>query len=104
VPRFVGFKKATEYLMLCEPISAQEAAEFGLINAVVGEAELEDRAIAAAVKLAAKPKQALAITRRLIRGNAAELRTRIDEENVHFGNQMRSDEARQAFMAFMSRK
>ena len=104
LPQLAGFKKASEYLMLADGFGAREAVEMGMINAEVPEAELEAKALEAAARLAAKPPQALAHTRRLIRGGAEALRRRMDEEGVLFGQQLMSDEARKAFAAFMTRK
>lgn len=103
-PRLAGLKKATEYIMLAEPFGAKEAEEMGLVNAVVPSEEIEARALAAAAKLAAKPPIALAHTRRLIRKGAEEIRARMDEEGALFAELLKGNEARQAFMAFMTRK
>ena len=40
-PLMIGFRRAKEMLMLGEPISGTEAAEYGLINRAVPEAELD---------------------------------------------------------------
>ncbi len=103
-PRLAGIKKATEYIMLAEPFGAAEAEAIGLVNAVVTPEELEVKALAAAAKLASKPPQALAHTRRLLRKGSEEVRARMDEEGALFASQLKSDEAKQAFMAFMTRK
>jgi enoyl-CoA hydratase/carnithine racemase len=104
LPRLAGIKKATEYIMLGEPFGATEAEAMGLVNAVVPADEIEAKALAAAAKLASKPPQALAHTRRLLRKGSEETRARMDEENAIFASQLRSDEAKQAFAAFMTRK
>jgi enoyl-CoA hydratase/carnithine racemase len=66
--------------------------------------ELEARALAAAAKLAAKPPIALAHTRRLLRKGSEEARARMAEEGALFAELLKGDEAKQAFMAFMTRK
>ncbi|QCI66160.1 enoyl-CoA hydratase-related protein [Phreatobacter stygius] len=104
LPQLAGLKKATEYLMLGEGFGAAEAVRIGMINAELPEADVEAKALEAATKLASKPPQALAHTRRLLRGGAAALRERMDEEGRLFSQQLASDEAKQAFMAFMTRK
>ena len=104
LPRLAGMKKATEYLMLAEPFGAKEAAEMGLVNAVVSSEEIEAKALAVATKLASKPPIALAHSRRLMRKGAEEVRARMDEEGALFAELLKGDEARQAFMAFMTRK
>ena len=75
-----------------------------MIYDVVGEEELEARALAAAAEIASRPPQALQIARDLMRGNRDELVERIKLEGRHFRERLTSDEAKQALMAFMARK
>jgi enoyl-CoA hydratase/carnithine racemase len=70
---------------------------------VVPAAELEATALRAAQALARKPREALAITRRLMRGDPAAIVQRIDEEAEAFRRRLASPEARAAFEAFLSR-
>lgn len=51
-PLLIGFHKAKEYMMTGEPIEARKAAEMGLINYCVPDAELEAFVDGYAVKLA----------------------------------------------------
>src|SRR6185369_3759511 len=50
LPRLIGHGRATAMLMLAEPVTAQQALEMGLVNAVIPAAELA----AAAAELAAR--------------------------------------------------
>ena len=54
-------------------------------------------------KIAAKPQEALAISRRLLRGDRAALETRVEEEIAAFAARLVSPEASAAFKAFMER-
>jgi enoyl-CoA hydratase/carnithine racemase len=103
-PAVLGRQRAFALLGLGEGFSAERAMAAGLIYAVVAEDELEAAAFAAAEGIAQKPPQALKIARDLMLGDRAELVARIKEEGVHFRERLTSDEARQAFVAFMSRK
>jgi enoyl-CoA hydratase len=47
-----GLAKAKYYLLLCEPISGEEAERIGLVSLAVDGAELEERALKTAVRLA----------------------------------------------------
>ena len=58
--RLVGRAKATELLMLAEPVRAPEAAGLGLATSVVPPEELESSAQALAARLAQGPTVALA--------------------------------------------
>ena len=103
-PRLIGRQNAFALLGLGEGFSAERAREVGLIHAVVPEEELETETLALADRVAAKPPEALKIARDLMLGDREELVARIKEEGVHFRDRLKSDEARNAFMAFMARK
>lgn len=103
-PRVIGRQNAFALLGLGEGFSAERAREVGLIHAVVPEDELEAETLALAERMAAKPPEALKIARDLMLGNREELVARIKEEGAHFRARLKSDEARNAFMAFMARK
>ena len=103
-PALLGRQQAFALLGLGQPFSAEKAKQAGLIYEIVGEDELEASAMAAAEEIAGKPPEALKIARDLMRGNRDELVARIEEEGRLFRSRLTSDEARQAFTAFMSRK
>lgn len=103
-PRVMGHQRAFAMFAAGIGFSAEEARDAGLVWKVVGEEELEAATLAAAADLAAKPPVAMKISRRLLKGSVAEIEARMSEELVHFGNQLRSKEAMEAFQAFMNRK
>lgn len=103
-PAVLGRQGSFALLALGEGFSAERAVAAGLIHAVVGEEELEAAAFAACEAIAAKPPEALKIARDLMRTPREAVVGRIKEEGVHFRARLTSDEARQAFVAFMSRK
>ncbi len=102
-PRIMGSHRAFALLAMGERFQAQQAFEAGLVNEIVETEDLETRAMDAATRLAAKPPQALAISRKLLRGDRAEVIARMEEEGALFAERLQSDEARNAFMAFMQR-
>lgn len=104
VPAVVGRQQAFALLGLGEGFSAERARAVGLIYDVVAEDQLEAVALSAAESIAAKPPEALKIARDLMLGDRSALVSRIREEGVQFRERLKSDEARKAFMAFMSRK
>ncbi|ESY73304.1 crotonase/enoyl-CoA hydratase family protein [Mesorhizobium sp. M0051] len=104
VPRILGQQGAFALLGLGEGLSAERAKVAGLIYEVVEEAALEAAVLAAAGQIAAKPPQALKIARDLMRGSRDDLVARIGEESEHFRERLKSDEARAALTAFMTRK
>jgi enoyl-CoA hydratase/carnithine racemase len=104
VPAVLGHQRAFALLGLGEPLPAERALAAGLIHAVVPEDRLEAETLAAAEKIAAKPPEALKIARDLMRGPREPVLARIREEAGHFRARLKSDEARAAFAAFLSRK
>ncbi len=65
LPRLVGRARALEMMMLGDRVSAQQAADWGLISRVVPDEDLQSEAIALATRLAAGPTVALALIRQL---------------------------------------
>jgi 2-(1,2-epoxy-1,2-dihydrophenyl)acetyl-CoA isomerase len=81
LPRLVGWKRATELLFTGELVSAQAAAEMGMINSVTPDQELMSRAMAMAEQLAQAPTAALAEIKKLLDASAAnDLRSQLDLE------------------------
>lgn len=103
-PLIMGHQKAFEMLCLGEPFTAEQAYHAGFVNRVCKVDELEGMAFDAARRLAAKPPEAMAITRGMLRRDGALRRDAAAAESLAFGERLRSAEARAAFAAFMSRK
>ncbi len=103
-PALLGHQRAFALLGLGEPLSAERALAAGLIYAIAPEERLEAETLAAAGRIAAKPPEALKISRDLMRGPRNQIVTRIREEGEHFRARLKSDEARAAFAAFLARK
>ena len=103
-PRIMGYQRAFELLVLGEPFDAVRAKEAGIVNAVVGNDEVEAVAMAAAMRLAAKPPEALRISRAMMRGDPGEILERSELETVAFSERIKSSEAREAFSAFLEKR
>ncbi|MBX3529165.1 MAG: crotonase/enoyl-CoA hydratase family protein [Rhizobiaceae bacterium] len=103
-PALLGRQQAFALLALGEGFSAERALAAGLIYKVVPESDLEAEVFAGAERIAAKPPEALRIARDLMVGDRSAVIARIKEEGAAFRQRLKSDEARQAFMAFMARK
>jgi enoyl-CoA hydratase/carnithine racemase len=104
MPRLMGTRRAFELLVMGRPLGADDAKAVGLVNEIVPAGEVEPEALKAARQIAALPAEAVAASRRLIRGSAAEIVRRIDEESEIFKRRLKSDEAKAAFEAFIKRK
>jgi enoyl-CoA hydratase/carnithine racemase len=103
-PRLMGHRRAFELLVMGRPLDAATAQACGLVNAVVPPDEVEAAAMKAARDIAALPAEAVAASRRLMRGSHDEAVARIDEEVRLFKQRLRSAEAQAAFSAFLTRK
>ena len=62
-PMLCGMAKAKYYLLLCEPISGEEAERIGLISLCVEEDELQEKAVDVAAKLARGAPSAIRFTK-----------------------------------------
>jgi len=70
LPRLVGWKRAAELMFTGDMVTAQQALEMGMINAVTPDSELMSRALAMAERLAAAPTAAIAQIKRLLEASA----------------------------------
>ena len=104
MPRVMGRHRAFEMLVLGEPFSVERAREAGIVNDILSSADLEDKVIATAARLGKKPPGALAIARRLVRGETADILARTEEEAKLFASRLGSPEAREAFQAFFEKR
>jgi enoyl-CoA hydratase/carnithine racemase len=102
-PRLMGHARAFELLVMGEPFGADRAKEAGLINHVVASEELETAALKAAETLARKPREAVRISRRLLRGDTVPIKKRMEEEGALFMERIKSEEAMAAFSAFLQK-
>jgi enoyl-CoA hydratase/carnithine racemase len=103
LPRLVGQQRAAELLFLGKPFDAATAQSLGIVNRVVDDAALLTEARALARTIAQQPTGALAATRRLLRGDPAQVLARIEEEARIFGAQLQSEEFRAGIRAFLAR-
>ena len=104
MPRTIGHRRAYAMFALGETVSADDAVAWGIANKLVPADALMEAARAAASKLAAKAPMSLKLTKQLMRGTPEELKATMDRENTHFGAQLVSAEAGEAFMAFAQKR
>ena len=104
-PATIGYQRAAELFLLGEPFTAGKARDYGLVTEVVADGEELNAAQATARKLAAKPPAALRLTKMLMKKSMADaVAKQMGEEGVHFGHQLRSPEAAEAFKAFFEKR
>ena len=66
LPRLVGIRRAHELALTNRVLSAEQAAEWGLITRVVADDDLDEEALAVCRTIAAGPAAAHAVTKRLL--------------------------------------
>lgn len=103
-PRLMGHARAFSLLVMGKSLTAAQAKDAGIVNAVVPAADLDAQALAAAREIAALPPESVMAARRLMRGSVEEIVARIDEEVEAFKARLASPEAQKALAAFLTRK
>jgi len=66
LPRFVGMGRATELFFRNRPVTAEEAKELGMVNAIVAKEAVMDESMALAAELAQGPTNAFGRTKQLL--------------------------------------
>jgi enoyl-CoA hydratase/3-hydroxyacyl-CoA dehydrogenase len=102
LPRLVGPAKALEMNTLGDPISAEEAYEFGLVNRVVDDHELFDLALAWGRKAARQAPIAIEQIKRA--AHHSDLDAGLAAERDGFMHAFGSDDAREGIAAFIQKR
>ena len=100
--RLVGPAKALEMNTVGDPISAEDAYEYGLVNRVVEDHELFDLALAWGRKLAGQAPIAIEQIKRV--SHAADLDEGLAAERDAFLHAFASEDAREGIGAFISKR
>jgi enoyl-CoA hydratase/carnithine racemase len=105
IPAMMGHIRAAELILLGLPFDARRALELGFVNQVVSDKNLLATASETARKLAAKPAGALQASKRLMkRSFRGQIKAAMKAENEAFSAQVRSEDAREAFAAFLQKR
>jgi enoyl-CoA hydratase/carnithine racemase len=102
LPRLVGAAKALEMNTLGEPIAAEEAFAYGLVNRVVPDHELFDLAMAWGRKAAGQAPVALEQIKRV--SHAGDLDAGLAAERDGFLTAFGSEDAREGIAAFIEKR
>ncbi|GLQ07423.1 enoyl-CoA hydratase [Sneathiella chinensis] len=104
LPKMCGHQKASELLLLGEPFDAKTAADIGIVNKVVAPEDLQETAMDAARKLAAKAPEAMRLSKALLKGDTEKVAAVMKQELEIFSSRLTSPEAREAMQAFMEKR
>lgn len=105
LPRLVGTARAMGLAMLGDKLSAEQAAEWGLIWKVVDDAKLEDETTALAQHFATQPTRGLALIKKAIQashGNSLEAQLAAEAELQRQAG--RTQDYREGVAAFMGKR
>ncbi len=105
LPRAVGEKLATELFMTGETVSAERAAQFGMINRVVSADNLMTEALLMAKKLSLAPTGAVGRIKRMMNASFSnDLRQQLDLEAECQIESGRSSDFREGVEAFFQKR
>jgi enoyl-CoA hydratase/3-hydroxyacyl-CoA dehydrogenase len=102
LPRLVGANKALEMNLTGDPIGAEEAYEFGLVNRAVPDHELFDAALAWARKLAEQAPLAVEEIKKV--SADGDLDAGIEAEKAAFARVFQSEDGREGISAFLGKR
>ncbi len=105
LPRLIGMHRAKELALLAEIIDASRAAEMGLVNRVLPDAELDAFVDDWAQRLAAGPPIALAMSKRLLNNSMhVTLEEALDDEGLSQTVNFGTSDTVEAIKAFVEKR
>ena len=105
LPRLVPLQKAKELAFFADMLSAAEADDFGLLNRVVPDAELDGFVQGWAERLAAGPPIALSLSKRLLDdSHSRSLHVALEAEAMAQAITLASRDTADAFAAFVEKR
>lgn len=103
LPRIVGQAKALEFTMTARPVAAEEALAAGLLNHLVGDDEVLDKALEIAAMIAANPEGGIRWHKALIRANAGRsIDEALQAENGVMSGELRPGKPSAVFREFLA--
>jgi enoyl-CoA hydratase len=105
LPRQIAYPAAMELLLTAEAFPASRALELGLLNEIVPDAELADRAIEWAARITVNAPMAVQATKEsVLRGLAVDQREAFKIESELAGKVFSSDDAKEGPRAFAEKR
>ena len=104
LPRLIGRQRAAKHLLLADPFDAETALSYGLVTEIVPADALDGRVRETAARIAAKPPEAVRLTKQLLTAPDDGVAERMAAEGALFGERLASAEAAEAFAAFFEKR
>lgn len=97
MPLHLGGRKSADLLLMGDTLDGEEARECGLVSRTVADGEALPQALAQAQRLAAKPRDALVASKRLMKAPWREMvGEALERERPVFAERLRSEDCRAA--------
>ena len=105
LPRLAGARKAAQWLLQGKAFSADEAQDAGLATAVTEPGEALATARQVALALAAQPREALRLTKSMLkRADRAPVTEALEFEATQFRTRLKTQEAQDAFARLLNKR
>jgi cyclohexa-1,5-dienecarbonyl-CoA hydratase len=106
LPGAIGFHKASEMVLIGEPVAAKEAERIGLINKVVPRGQMTETVDAFVDKLLTKSSIVLALTKRALReGTGRHFEEALDRAHELYVRELtRTEDMSEGIMAFLEKR
>jgi len=105
LPRLVGLRRAQDILLTNRRVTAQEAADLGIVTQVINDDDLAAEAEAMAMRLCRSATGALGRTRNLLLGSySASLEGQMESEARAVADCARGEEAQEGVAAFFAKR
>src|SRR5580700_492716 len=104
LPRVIGARRTMELLLLNRPLPAQQALDWGLVNEVVEDGELLERALELAGQLADGATGAFGLTKRLVAHSLGALESHMTLESETIASQAASVDGVEGIRAFLEKR
>jgi 2-(1,2-epoxy-1,2-dihydrophenyl)acetyl-CoA isomerase len=105
LPRLLGRRRTLELMLLNRALSAREALEWGIVNQVVPDAELESAAAELAARLAAGPTRAFGWVKKLVTASGDHgLETQMEHEGDAIAASASTPDGQEGIAAFLAKR
>jgi 2-(1,2-epoxy-1,2-dihydrophenyl)acetyl-CoA isomerase len=105
LPRLIGRRRALELMLVNRALSAREALGWGIVTEVVPDAQVNERALELAQRLASGATEAFGATKRLLLASANEsLETQMELESRAIAAAARTSDAHEGVRAFLEKR